>query len=292
LRAANARRTLAHAPHEDRAGPIDPAPHGRLERPYHDRQAQLAPLQSEQHRAEPRRRKRNCHFRELHDLAVKGSPSVASVGISSLESPDAGREHSSVGMASAAFRRQMAEVHGAGSPWWHSNILGLFPGSEAVAFYPRAWLDACVDPRVCDDPTWLDYPPGPRVMGVDVGGGVGADRSVIAVRDGRRLLELFASPWHGVLDDARERLEPVVAELARKWGVAPDRIVYDKAGIGRSFGSYLAAHGLEGAKGYFGAGKGGRLYVSRRTANAFALNRRIDPNRDDFAPFYCGGLPE
>ena len=33
----------------------------------------------------------DCHFRELHDLAVKGSETIATVGISSLESPDAGR---------------------------------------------------------------------------------------------------------------------------------------------------------------------------------------------------------
>jgi hypothetical protein len=42
----------------------------------------------------------------------------------------------------------------------------------------------------------------------------------------------------------------------------------------------------------FGAGRGGRRYVNRRTANAFALRRRLDPHRDDFIPFYCGGIPE
>ena len=129
-------------------------------------------------------------------------------------------------------------------------------------------------------------------MGVDIGGGVGADRSVVVVRNQKQILAVFASEWHGVLDDARHRLEPVVVELARKWGVAPDRLVYDKAGLGRSFGSYLASHGFEGAVGYFGAGKGGKLYVNRRTANAFALERRLDPHRENHVPFYCGGIPE
>ena len=129
-------------------------------------------------------------------------------------------------------------------------------------------------------------------MGVDIGGGVGADRSVVVVRNRKQVLAVFASEWHGVLDDARHRLEPIVVELARKWGVAPDRIVYDKAGIGRSFGSYLASYGLAGAVGYFGAGKGGKLYVNRRTANAFALRRRLDPHRENHVPFYCGGIPE
>ena len=43
--------------------------------------------------------------------------------------------------------------------------------------------------------------------------------------------------------------------------------------------------------GYFGAGKGGKLYVNRRTANAFALKRRLDPHRENHVPFYCGGIP-
>jgi hypothetical protein len=80
---------------------------------------------------------------------------------------------------------------------------------------------------------------------------------VVVVRNGKQLLALFASEWHGVLDDAPERLEPVVVALARKWQVVSDHIVYDKASLGRSFGSYLANHGLDVATGYFGAGKGG-----------------------------------
>ena len=129
-------------------------------------------------------------------------------------------------------------------------------------------------------------------MGIDIGGGVGGDRSVIVVRSNKQLLAVFASEWHGVLDDARHRLEPVVVELARRWGVPAEQIVYDMAGIGRSFGSYLASYGLPGATGYFGAGRGGQRYVNRRTANAFALRRRLDPHRDGFFPFYCGGIPE
>jgi hypothetical protein len=245
----------------------------------------------------------DCHFRELHDLAMKGSATITSVGISSLESPDAGRDVSPVGMASRSFLNQMREIHGEESPWWQSNILGNFPGQESVRFLPLAWLDACTAcgergegkpsrGAISEDELWRDYPAGPTIMGVDVGGGVGADRSVVLVRNRKQILEIFASEWHGVLDDARHRLEPVVVELARKWGVAPDRVIYDKGGPGRSFGSYLAVHGLDGAVGYFGAGKGGKLYVNRRTANAFAIKRRLDPHRQNHVPFYCGGLPE
>jgi hypothetical protein len=254
----------------------------------------------------------DCHFRELHDLAAKGSENLRTVPISTLEHPHAGLDFSPIGAASRSFLNQQREIHGEESPWWRSNILGLFPGSEQVAFIPRAWIDACMPLNWRDKPKpivldtfhgtqppaedscdlWHDSSAGPACMGIDIGGGVGADRSAIVVRNRKQILAVFASEWHGVLDEARHRLEPLVSDLARKWDVYPERITYDKAGLGRSFGSYLESYGLVGAVGYFGAGKGGKLYVNRRTANAFALKRRLDPHRDDHIPFYCGGLPE
>lgn len=257
----------------------------------------------------------DCHFRELHDLAEKGSENIATVPISSLEHPHATREHSPIGAVCRSFLGQMREIHGEDSPWWRSNILGLFPGAESVQFIPSAWLDACARESTRDDELWQDLPPGPAVMGVDVGGGVGADRSVVLIRNRKQLLEVFASEWHGVLDDARHRLEPVVLAMADRWKVTPDRLVYDKGGPGRSFASYLShwrerqrAEWLDSqpgpqpphvgpqpfgpAVGYFGAGRGGRLYVNRRTANGFAIRRRLDPHREGYVPFYCGGIPE
>ena len=200
----------------------------------------------------------DCHFRELYDRAAAGSSTITAVPISSLDSPDAALDVSPVGMASRSFLRQMREIHGENSSWWRSNILGLFPGQETARFIPAAWLDACTPEDVTRDPLWRDYPAETRFMGIDIGGGVGGDRSVIVVRSNKQLLAVFASEWHGVLDDARHRLEPVVVELARRWGVPAGQIVYDMAGIGRSFGSYLASYGLPGAAGYFGAGRGGQ----------------------------------
>jgi hypothetical protein len=233
----------------------------------------------------------DCHFRQLHDLAG-ASDTITTVRISSLECPDADKDHSPVGMASKSFLNQMEQIHGKDSPWWRSNILGLFPGQESVQFLPTTWIDSCAASSVLDDDLWQDAPDGPTRLSIDVGGGVGADRSVVLVRNDKRLLEVFASEWHGVLDDARERLEPVVIEFCRKWDVRHDRIIYDKGGLGRSFGSYLANHGLDGAVGYFGAGRGGKLYVNRRTANAFGIKHRLDPHREGHIPFYCGDIPE
>ena len=74
-------------------------------------------------------------------------------------------------------------------------------------------------------------------------------------------------------------------------GASRPSLVYDKAGIGRSFGSYLASHGFEGAVGYFGAGKGGKLYVNRRTANAFALKRGSIPIARTMCPSTAAASP-
>jgi hypothetical protein len=186
----------------------------------------------------------------------------------------------------------MQEIHGEESPWWRSNVLGLFPTQESAQFFPTRWVDNCVAEGVTEDELWLDFAQGPRRMAVDVGGGVGADRSVIVVCDGKQLLEIFASRDHGVLDDARHRLEPEVVRLAQKWRVDGSRITYDAAGLGRSFGSYLATYGIVGAIAYFGAGRGGRYFANRRSANAFALKKRLDPRREDFVPFYCGRIAE
>lgn len=233
----------------------------------------------------------DCHFRELYELAPK-STTIRTVHISSLECPDADLETSPVGMASRSFLRQMREIHGENSPWWRSNILGEFPGKESVRFIDTSWIDACTNPAIVDDELWNDMSGGNIWMGVDVGGGVGADRSVVVVRNHKQLLDCFASADHGVLDDAKARLEPIVVAMAAKWKVPADRVIYDKAGLGRSFGSYLANHGLGGAVGYFGGGRGGIYYSNRRTANAYAVKRRLDPRRDGFIPFYVGGIPE
>lgn len=235
--------------------------------------------------------KYHCQFRELNDLAGSSS-TINSVRISSLESPDADKPSSPVGMASKSFLDQMREIHGEDSPWWRSNILGYFPGEEATRFLPNAWIDACTRPEILNDALWKEAPGGHAWCGVDVGGGVGADRSVVLVRNAKQILEVFASDRHGVMDDSHERLEPIVVGLCRKWDIPGTRVIYDKAGPGRNFDSYLGNHGLYGAVGYFGAGKGGKLYINRRTANAFAIRRRLDPNRKGFVPFYCGGLPE
>src|SRR5262249_17907510 len=159
------------------------------------------------------------------------SPSLATVKISSLESPDATKETSPVGMASLSYLRQMSEISGSDSPWWRANILGEFPGEAIAQFLPVAWIDACAREEIRSDPRWIECPAGETFMGVDMGGGVGGDCSVVLVRNRKQILGVFASNEHGVLDDSRYRLEPVVVDMARRWKVPGGRIVYDKSGL-------------------------------------------------------------
>jgi hypothetical protein len=115
---------------------------------------------------------------------------------------------------------------------------------------------------------------------------------VMVARNRTQILGMFASKWHGVSAEAPHRLEPKVLELVRQWGVTPDCLLHDKASLGRSSGSYLSKNGFDGAIGHFGAGRGGRLSVNRRTASALALRRRLDPYRSRHVPFSCGGIAE
>jgi hypothetical protein len=48
----------------------------------------------------------------------------------------------------------------------------------------------------------------------------------------------------------------------------------------------------KGAVGHFGGGRGGRLAINRRTANAFALKHGLDPHREGYVPLDCGGHAE
>lgn len=229
--------------------------------------------------------KYDCEFRRLWDLS-ETSATICGVRISSLDGPDAHKESSTTGMASKTWLDQMREIHGENSPWWLSNVLAQFPGKETTAFIPTPWLDACADPTIPLDPLWLAHADGEVRIGVDPAGGVGADRSTVVVRNGKRILEVFSSAWHGLLDDAKYRLEPIIIALALKWKCAGSNVTYDMNGIGRSLGSYLEKLGLFGAVGYFGAGKGGPYYTNRRTANAFAFKARLDSKREGFIPFF------
>jgi hypothetical protein len=217
----------------------------------------------------------DCLFGELHDLRMSGSPTIHSVPISSLVHPHATLERSPMGAVCTAFFDHMREVNGENSPWWLSNILGR----DSVRFIPVNWLDACMDLKVLNDDLWKDYPDGLPRASVDVRGGVGADRSTIIACNDKRLLEaFFATEWHGVLDDAGHLLEPEVVRISRHWGIPPVRVTYNKGGLERNFGSYIANHDFDGSVGYFGAGLGGMFYLNRRTSVAFAAKRRLDPH--------------
>lgn len=234
----------------------------------------------------------DSRFRELHDLAMAGSSTIATVPIPSTDSPHATWESSPVGLADRAFIGFMREIHGENSPWWRCNIAAEFPGEHSVRFLPDSWLNTCGDPACLQDELWQAMAPGPRIMSVDLAAGVGSCKSVVLIRDNRQIIHIFASADYGIDDQAANRLEPVVASLAEHFEVHPSRASFDQAGLGSNFASYMSAYGYHGMTGYFGGGKGGTFYANRRSANAYAFKRRIDPYRGDCVPFWCGAMPE
>lgn len=170
-----------------------------------------------------------------------------------------------------------------GPTFFAQEYLAEFLDDACENLIPPAWIDLAVTPAARAAAKAAGK--SPRWMGVDPSGGVGADRSAIVVRDANRVLEVWASAQHGLLPDARARLEPEIERRAIKWQVRPDHIVYDANGVGRNLGAYLRNYGLPGARAHFGGGAGGRRFGNLRTACAFALRARLDPAMPDRVPF-------
>ena len=76
--------------------------------------------------------------------------------------------------------------------------------------------------------------------------------------------------------------------LASVWAVDVSRISWDAVGVGRDFKNHLSKRGLGDARPYAGSGRcqAPKAYVNLRTWAAWALERRLDPERhtDDRYP--------
>ena len=110
-------------------------------------------------------------------------------------------------------------------------------------------------------------------MGVDLGEGVGKDRSVIVVRDDLGILDVYVDNLAGP--------EEVAAHINRKrfqWNVAEHRIAFDTSGVyGKDLARYLEARGIFGATPYSGAYHGDADFVNLRSLAGWRLRMRLDP---------------
>jgi hypothetical protein len=195
------------------------------------------------------------------------NPLANVIRIPSTLSPHIERERSPFGLADATWLEESRNDYGEGSLWWTCHVDALFPDSAEDTLIPRSWLD-----RAADAGREPFRRSGHPRMAVDLGLGSGGDRSVIVVRDDNGILDLWHSNTSGF-----EGVASRVALLRQKWGVAPHRVVYDVAGIGADFGNRLQVVGIPGARPYRGGNPGGVKFTNFRTASAWKLRQRLDP---------------
>lgn len=216
---------------------------------------------------------RHGKFKSLCDAADQGQAGYKKIVISSLDSPHAGLDRSPVGLADRGYIEGIRATYGEDSPVWRARVLGQFNDDDSHVLIPASWLDRCNSPH---------QPQGPLTLSVDLSGGTGrGDLSVITVRDQNGIIFMEWSTSWKFPEGAAEKVQ----EVAKKYGIPGERIVYDATGIGSGFGWVLAQHGLPNAYGYVGAESGGRWATNFRGASALALRDRLDPARNP-TPFH------
>lgn len=217
-------------------------------------------------------------FYEVCELSGD-NPTTNVIRIPSLESPDIDLDRSPRGMADRGWLDDSRHRYGEESLWWLSHVLAQFPNQIEAALLPIPWLNAAADAS--------HKPAGDVWLGVDLGEGQGGgDPTELVCRDLNGVVGWeSSSSWD--LEIAAERTRV----MAEAHSVAPERIVYDQAGLGADFDNRLRAVGLRGCKGYKGSRDGGDRFLNLRAAAAWQLRRRLDPARQVRGPSPPGGRP-
>lgn len=118
--------------------------------------------------------------------------------------------------------------------------------------------------------------PNPKFMGVDLGEGTGRDRTVAVIVDRFGVIHLSQSNQVGIPEAA-----DWIAKLSREWGVREEHVTYDAGGRGKDLPRYLEHYGITQAVPYHGSGKGGLRAKNKRSACAWRLRQRLDPERPE-----------
>lgn len=218
------------------------------------------------------------HFRALYDLAEAGAPGYRAFNLSAFDSPYADLTDDQVrarglpkGLATGSWIERMRRLYGEASLFWRTRVLARFPDEDLDQLIPPAWADRCyLAPRV-------EGPGGIRGLSLDVAKGTGRDGTVAMVGDRLGLLACHRDNRTDLVGAAQ-----LGAKLSRDWGVAHDRIVYDAGGwAGTELARHLAALGVTTAVPFFGGAKQKGLYRDRKTAGAWKLRQRLDPERPE-----------
>lgn len=198
--------------------------------------------------------------------AAAKNPLANLIQVSSLESPHIELERSPWGLADRTWLEKMRADYGEGSLWWTCHVLGLFPDSGVDAVIPASWLD-----RAAEATHW---PAGPRRIAIDLAEGRGGDRSVVLVRDDNGLVDLWSSTRADFQATATR-----VSLMAQRWSVEDHHVSFDVSGIGADFANRLQALGIRGARPFRGGNAGGHKFANLRSAAAWRLRQRLDPER-------------
>lgn len=198
---------------------------------------------------------------------------INAIRIPSTDSPHAHLEHSPVGLADRTWLDTMVRRYGPDSNWVRSHIAAEIPTVREDTLLPGPWLDWCAAHSRPILPAGHPIA-STRRIGCDLGEGVGRDSSAIIVRDDWGILDCVFGEALGLAEAAE-----AVRRLAVQWEVPPDRITFDRVGIGKDFPLYLARVGLAGAVPYAGAGKASMPdgFINLRSEAYWRFRRRIDP---------------
>lgn len=199
-------------------------------------------------------------------LRAERDPSVRLIRVSCLDSPDIDEFHSDRGLADASWLREMEAEYGRDSMAWRVRVEAQFPDDAQDVVIPRAWIDAASEA--------IHVRSGSCRIAIDLAEGTDGDRSVVICRDDNGIVAwAWSRSWK--LEDTANK----AAEMARAHGVSHHRITWDAAGIGADFANRLQAVGLHGCRPYRGGAGSFRKFSNLRTAAAWNLRQRLDPQR-------------
>lgn len=198
-------------------------------------------------------------------------PKTALIRIRSDETPPvkAGIYRSETGLADLQFLERSRRDYGEGSPWWMSHVEARAPDSAEGQVFASTWIDLAI---MAPKPNRLKNAGGPLWMGVDIATGRGGDHSVIVIRDDLGITYLESSNTVSIVEWAAK-----AAGLALSLGIPAHRVVYDKPGVGETFGDLLAQNGLPYAIGFQGGSGTSDKFENLRAAAYWVMGRRFNP---------------